>query len=284
MLYGFERGNRYEREEGEHGDILVMSKIPERFETLKKKSFKLDVYKQDIDPEGKVLRRYWDIVPWDEQEDPALPQNYPGYYYWVWYNGAFFEVRGETEKYVLVEVGEWRFDQADALGIKREDVISERYKPAKIGSWWLRKDEVKMPDEFGKGKYVYMRLMGEFGEGEGYVHEIVKRDGNYIRVRGRYVKRKYRIDNQYKKIKEKIDINEFPMGHIYPSIIENEEKVRIMEDMNEEGDGEVWRPSEDEILFEATFDVRKLRKLRSMSDGVWHDFYLYGEEEVPYRL
>ena len=234
------------------------------------------------DPIGNILARYEKSISLEEQEDPELPKKYPGKYYWVWYNGAFFEVMGETEKYIRVEVGVWRYDQADALGIDRKKVEAERFESQDVPYWWFRKSDVKMPDEFGKGKYIYLNLGGYYRPG---VYAVVRRKGKYIRVRGRKVYDRRKIDRLYEEIKEYIENGLFPMGRTYKFMDDVRKEMNTI--INKEAEPDMWRPSEDELFYEVTFDLEKLRKYRVMRDSKQHpylDFYLYGEEDVPYRL
>ncbi len=263
-------------------EIGVGSRIYERVKRLKEKGFKCRKRESEKDPEGNPIIDCHLVLPLEEQEDPELPKKYPGKYYWVWYNGAFFEVVGETEKYILVEVGEWRYDQADALGIERKKVESQRFESQDVPYWWFRKSDVKMPEEFGKGKYIYMNLSWCYRPG---VYEVVRRRGNYIRVRGRMVNYRRKIDELYQEIKEYIEKGLFPMGRTYEFMEDvRKEMYRVI---NEEAEPDMWRPSEDELFYEVTFDLEKLRKYRA-EIGIYEppgpDFYLYGEEEVPYRL
>ena len=191
------------------------------------------------DLEGEELPYEWyKSVPLRCIEDLETPKNYPGMYYWVWYNGAFFEVYGETEKYIRVWVGEWRYDQADALGIDRKKVESQKFEDQDVPYWWFRKSDVKMPEEFGKGKYIYLNLGGYYRPG---VYEVVRRKGKYIRVRGRMVYSRGKIDNLYQEIKEYIEKGLFPMGRTYEFMDDvRKEMYRVI---NEEAEPDMWRPS-----------------------------------------
>ena len=260
--------------------IGVNSRVYERVERLKKKGFKCSERKSEKDPEGNLMIECYLLLPPEEQEDPELPKKYPGKYYWVWYNGAFFEVYGETEKYIRVEVGEWRYDQADALGIERKKVEAERFESQDVPYWWFRKSEVKMPDEFGKGKYIYLDL-GWYRPG---VYEVVRRKGKYIRVRGRWLYGDVR--KTYLEIKKKIEENAFPEPR--SSCCAEEGILDMWNEIDDIADPEVWMPTDNEVLYEVTFDLEKLRKYRMKREEEYQipylDFYLYGEEEVPYRL
>ncbi|NPA75291.1 MAG: hypothetical protein GXO25_04330, partial [Euryarchaeota archaeon] len=114
FFYGYASKKRYA--DVRPYEIVVSSKIWDRVDMLRGKGFKCEGYRE-YDPEGDEIIDCWKIIPYDEYEEIDIPRNYPGYYYWVWYNGAFFKVLGETEKYVLVDVDGWNFEQADALGI-----------------------------------------------------------------------------------------------------------------------------------------------------------------------
>ncbi len=234
------------------------------------------------DPEGEELPYEWyKSVPLRFIEDLETPKNYPGMYYWVWYNGAFFEVYGETEKYIRVWVGEGRYDQADALGIDRKKVESQRFEDQDVPYWWFRKSDVKMPDEFGRGKYIYLNLGGYYRPG---VYEVVRRKGKYIRVRGRELYGDVR--ETYLEIKKKIEENAFPEPR--SGCCAEEGLVKMRNEIDDIADPEVWMPTDNEVLYEVTFDLEKLRKYRMKRKNKYQtpylDFYLYGEEEVPYRL
>jgi len=210
-------------------------------------------------PDGDECPDEWHkSVPLTEIGSLSLPKNYPGDYYWVWYNGAFFKVMGETEKYVLVDIEECGYEQADALGIPREEVACDYHKEQNVGKWWLKKSEIKMPDEMGKGRYIYLSISNVFNNG---VYEVVEKNGNKLRVRGMLLKEHDRIIG---RIMNKL----FPWNNV---------------EMNKNARPEWWWEGE-WIVFEATFDLKELKKYRSSEEHSAYDYYLYGEEKVPYRL
>jgi len=206
----------------------------------------------------------------------SLPKRYPGDYYWVWYNGVFFKVRGETEKYVLVDVDGWNFEQADALGIDRGDVIDGYHIDAKVGKWWINKSKIKMPDEFGKGRYIYLEITQPFYMG---IYDIIKREGDIIRVKcSKIWIPSEKLRAIYREIEESIKKGTYPWRN----------RLDMIKEMAEMAEGEVWIDGE-RLYCEATFDLKHLReyraKIKDEKFGVHYlDFYLYGEEEVPYRL
>ena len=189
---------------------------------------------------------------------------------------SVFQGEGETEKYVLVEVQEGNYRQADALGIPREKVKGKYYDGAEVGMWWIKKSEIKMPDEFGKGRYVYLEITQPFYVG---IYEIIKREGDMIRVRCSKIwipteKLRY----IYKEIEESIKNGTYPWRN----------RLDMIKEMAEIADGEVWIDGE-KLYCEATFDIRVLKKYRAtikrdIFSTHYLDFYLYGEEEAPYRL
>ena len=253
-FYGYYWPNRREREA-----IMLETNDPnigERYGMKRREVTKWTTR----DPEGNPVLYYFKKIKEEELDDKETPRNYPGYYYWVWHNGVFFNVRGETERYVLVEVQEGNYRQADALGIPREKVKGKYYDGAEVGMGWIKKSEIKMPDEFGKGRYIYLNA-GYYRDG---VYEVVEREGNKIRVRGK----KANKDDEYERVMDRISRNAFPWSYEYKKWNEGTPKVWI---------GGEW------IYYEATFDLEKMKKIRREMDGVF-DFYLYGEEEVPYRL
>jgi len=258
LLYGFASKKTYADEKYEK--ITVSSKLRDRIGALRKKGFKCEGYRE-YDPIGEEIIDCWDVVPYDAQEDPEIPKRYPGYYYWVWHNGAFFEVIGETERYVLVWVQEGNYLQADALGIDRKKVEGVYYEGAEVERWWLHKSEIKQIDEFGRGKYVYLWL--DYYRG---VYPVEDRFDEKMIVRGRMIY----SDWYYEDIKKAIEVGIFP----WPN---NKYKAYVVR-----GHADVWK--EDEwMVFEATFDINIMKKVREETRGKF-DFYLYGEEEVPYRL
>jgi len=258
LLYGFASKKTYADEKYEK--ITVSSKLRDRIGALRKKGFKCEGYRE-YDPIGEEIIDCWDVVPYEAQEDPELPKKYPGEYYWVWHNGAFFKVLGETERYVLVEVQEGNYLQADALGIDRKKVEGVYYEGAEVERWWLHKSEIKMPDELGKGRYGYLDA-GYYRVG---VYEVVDRTESKIRVRGMRVYSNW----EYERLVDRIKRGAFPWSFEYTK-------------WNIGIEPEVW--IEDEIMYyEAWLDVELLKRIRKETNGLF-DFYLYGEEEVPYRL
>ncbi len=258
--------------------IGVGSLIYERVERLKKKGFKCSERKSEEDPEGNLMIECYLLLPLEEQEDPELPKKYPGMYYWVWYNGAFFEVYGETEKYLYVKVDESEFKQAEALGIEWEKIKGDYRKDPEIGMWWLKKNDVKMPDEFGKGKYVYLKICPPFYRD---ICEVIERDGDYIRVRCRkiYAVDENQRDKLYDEFQEYIRKGTFPWESEWMAIKE------IAKEIN----SSMWKEGKYDLYIEATFNLKVLRKYRAMVRDKYFgthylDFYLYGEEDVPYRL
>ena len=254
-FYGPKYKEKYESRDGTIGLRTYIKEKAKRFGLEAESPY-------ERDPDGEIVPYWWIKwnVPLKEVGSLSLPKNYPGDYYWIWYNGAFFKVLGETEKYVLVEVQEGNYRQADALGIAREKVDGVYYDGAEVERWWIKKSEIKMPDELGKGRYVYLKA-GYYRDG---VYEIVEKEGNKIRVRGKEVNRDY----EYERLMDRIKRKAFPWSYKYKKWNEGNPKVWI--------DGE-W------VYYEATFDIEKMKKIRREMDGVF-DFYLYGEEEVPYRL
>jgi len=258
--------------------IGVNSRVYERVERLKKKGFKCSERKSEKDPEGNLMIECYLLLPPEEQEDPELPKKYPGKYYWVWYNGAFFEVYGETEKYLYVNVEESEFKQAEALGIEWEKIKGDYRKDPEIGMWWLKKREVKMPDEFGKGKYAYLKICPPFYRD---ICEVIERDGDYIRVRCRKI---YAVDeNQRDKLYE--EFQEYIRKGTFPW----ESEWMAIKEIAKEIDSRMWKEGKYDLYIEATFNLKVLRKYRAMVRDKYFgthylDFYLYGEEDVPYRL
>ncbi len=231
------------------------------------------------DPEGEELPEGWyKSVPLKCIEDLETPKKYPGKYYWVWYNGAFFEVVGETEKYLYVNIEESEFKQADALGIEWEKIKGDYRKDPEIGTWWLKKNEVKMPDEFGKGKYVYLKIYPPFYRD---ICEVIERDGDYIRVRCRKI---YAVDeNQRDKLYD--EFQEYIRKGTFPWEAEGMAIKEIAKEIN----SSMWKEGKYDLYIEATFNLNVLRKYRAMVRDKYFgthylDFYLYGEEDVPYRL
>ncbi len=228
-------------------------------------------------PDGEECPDEWHkSVHLKEVGSLELPKRYPGYYYWVWHNGAFFKVLGETERYVLVEVDGWNFEQADTLGIDRKDVIDGYHKDQKVGKWWLQKSEIKMPDELGKGKYIYLEITPPFYMG---IYEILNREGDIIRVRcDKIWIPRGKLEYIYRRIEGSIKKGVYPWTN----------RLDMIKEMAEIADGKVWIEGE-KLYCEATFDLNHLReyraKIKDENFGEHYlDFYLYGEEEVPYRL
>ncbi len=240
------------------GEIFIKTRIKEKGEMHN--MMRSDENTKEKDPEGNPVLYYFKKIKEEELDDKETPRNYPGYYYWIWYNGAFFKVLGETGKYVLVEVQEGNDMQADALGIPRKKVYGVYYDGAEVERWWIKKKDIKMPDEFGRNNYVYLKA-GYYRDG---VYEIVEREGNKIRVRGKKVDGGFK----YERLMDRIRRNAFPWSYEYKKW--------------NEGNPKVWKEGE-WIYYEATFDIEKMKKIRREMNGVF-DFYLYGEDDVPYRL
>ncbi len=270
-FYGPKYKEKYESREGSIGLRSYLRDKAKRYGLEAERPF-------ERDPDGEVLPYWW--IKWDvplrEVGSLSLPRRYPGDYYWVWYNGAFFKVRGETEKYVLVDVDGWNFEQADALGIDRGDVIDGYHIDAKVGKWWINKCEIKMPDEFGKGRYIYLEITQPFYMG---IYDIIKREGDIIRVKcSKIWIPSEKLRAIYREIEESIKKGTYPWRN----------KLEMIKEMAEIAEGEVWIEGE-RLYCEATFDLKHLReyraKIKDEKFGVHYlDFYLYGEEDVPYRL
>ena len=230
-------------------------------------------------PDGDECPDEWHkSVPLIEVGSLSLPKNYPGDYYWVWYNGAFFKVLGETEKYVLVDIEECGYEQADALGIPREDVACDYHKEQKVGIWWLKKREIKMPDEFGKGKFIYIYMLNTYLPGE--ILEVIKKEGSVVRLRHGEI---YNVESMFEEIKESIRDRAFPW------YVRNEIQVK---EIAENAEAECWKEG-DYVYFEFNIDMEIMKRWRAkLAKEITEDtkseikmhYYWYGKEVVPYRL
>ena len=94
----------------------------------------------------------------------------------------------------------------------------------------------------------------------GAFFEVYGETEKYIRVSSRKVWAKRHIDPWNKDIKEEIENGLFPLGRIYN--FWDDKRKEMHREINEDVDGDVWRPSEDELFYEVTFDLEKLRKYR----------------------
>ncbi len=253
-----------------YGDIITI------YTDIENKGMKYNMEKNEVkkktprDPEGNPMVYYSKEINVEEIEDWDTPRRYPGKYYWVWYNGEFFEVTGESKGYVYVKVH--GIAHADALGIPREKVLSTYPEDPEVTDWWLKKSEIKMPDELGKGKYIYME-MGPYFILD--VFKIVRREGNRIRVRGKKC-RPWPPKYKYESIKKNIDEGTYPWDL----------ESRVIKEIADKAEGEVWLEGNC-VYYEATFDLEILKKYKGKRDEYGRivlDYYLYGEEEVPYRL
>ncbi len=92
----------------------------------------------------------------------------------------------------------------------------------------------------------------------GAFFEVYGETEKYIRVSSRKVWAKRHIDPWNKDIKEEIENGLFPLGRIYN--FWDDKRKEMHREINEDVDGDVWRPSEDELFYEVTFDLEKLRK------------------------
>ncbi|NPA75798.1 MAG: hypothetical protein GXO25_06940, partial [Euryarchaeota archaeon] len=211
------------------------------------------------DPEGNPIIYYTKKVSADEIEDWETPGRYPGKYYWIWHNGEFFEVIAETKKYVYVKVQ--GIAHAAALGIPIEKVYSTYPEDAEVEEWWLKKSEIKMPDEIGKGKYIYLKSGAYFLLD---VYEIVERDGKQIRVRGKKCPFG-RPEYEYEGIKKYIRMKIFPWDI----------SSRVIKEIAENAEPEAWIEG-DCVYYEATFDLETLKKYKGKRDEygrVMLDYY-----------
>ncbi len=116
----------------------------------------------------------------------------------------------------------------------------------------------------------------------GAFFEVYGETEKYIRVRSRKVWAKRHIDPWYKDINEEIENGLFLLGRIYN--FWDDKRKEMHREIKEDVDGDVWRPSEDELFYEVTFDLEKLRKYR-VDIGPYEppgpDFYLYGRKMYP---